>query len=60
MEVVELLRELQVYRSTGVATIKFSKNQELAEKFIAFLVSEDSKKIYRKHVGVTLSLETRG
>jgi len=49
MEVVELPKELQVYRSTGVATIKFSKNKELAKKFIDFLVSENGKKIYREY-----------
>jgi len=49
MEVVELPKELQVYRSTGVATIKFSKNKELTKKFINFLVSENGKKIYRQY-----------
>ena len=46
MEVVELPKELQVYRSTGVAIVKFSRNKELAKKFIDFLVSETGKKIY--------------
>ena len=46
MEVVELPKDLQVYRSTGVAVVKFSKNKELASKFIDFLVSESGKKIY--------------
>jgi len=49
MEVVELPKELQVYRSTGVAVLKFSKNKELADKFIDFLVSESGKKIYREY-----------
>ncbi|MDH5374841.1 MAG: substrate-binding domain-containing protein [Candidatus Bathyarchaeota archaeon] len=49
MEVVELPEELQVYRSTGVATIKFSKHKELAKKFIDFLVSENGKKIYMEY-----------
>ena len=49
MEVVELPKELQVYRSTGVAVVKFSKNKELAKKFIDFLVSESCKKIYREY-----------
>ena len=48
MEVVELPKELQVYRSTGVAVVKFSKNKELGKKFIDFLVSENGKKIYRE------------
>ena len=49
MQVVELPKELQVYRSTSVAVVKFSKNKELAEKFIDFLVSESGKKIYRDY-----------
>ena len=49
MEVVELPKELQVYRSTGVATIMFSKHKELTKKFIDFLVSENGKKIYREY-----------
>ncbi len=47
MEVVELPKTLQVYRSTGVAVVKFSKDKELTKKFINFLVSENGKKIYR-------------
>jgi len=49
MEVVELPKELHVYRSTGVATIMFSKHKELTKKFIDFLVSENCKKIYREY-----------
>jgi len=49
MEVVELPKELPIYRSTGVAVVKFSKNKELASKFIDFLVSESGKKIYREY-----------
>jgi len=49
MEVVELPKELQVYRSTGVAVVKFSRNKELAKKYIDFLVSENGKKTYRKY-----------
>jgi len=49
MEVVELPKELQIYRSTGVAVVKFSRNKELAAKFIDFLVSEGGKKIYREY-----------
>jgi len=49
MEVVELPKELQVYRSTGVAVVKFSRNKELADKSIKFLVSERGKKSYREY-----------
>ena len=49
MEVVELPKDLQICRSMGVAVVKFSKNKELASKFIDFLVSESGKKIYREY-----------
>ena len=49
IEVVELPKELQIFRSTGVAVVKFSKNKELAKKFIDFLISEEGKKIYREY-----------
>ncbi len=49
MEVVELPKELQVYRSTGVAVVKFSKNKEIAKKFVDFLVSESGKRIYTEY-----------
>ncbi len=49
MEVVELPKKLQVYRSTGVALVKFSKKKELAKKFINFVVSESGRKIYREY-----------
>jgi molybdate transport system substrate-binding protein len=55
MEVVELPKDLQVHRSTGVAVIKSTKKKELAEKFIDFLVSDKGKEIYEEygwhHVG---------
>jgi len=46
MEVVELPKELQVYRSTGVAVVKFSRNKELAKKFLNFVTSERCKRIW--------------
>jgi molybdate transport system substrate-binding protein len=49
MEVVDLPQNLQVYRSTGVAVIRFAKNKDLAEKFIGFLVSPEGKKIYKEY-----------
>ncbi len=48
-DVVELPQEFQVHRSTGVAVIEFTKNAELAEKFIVFLVSDEGRKIYEKY-----------
>ena len=49
MEVVELPKELQVHRSTGVAVIKFSRNKGLAKKFLDFVTSESGRKIYKEY-----------
>ena len=49
MEVVELPKELQVYRSTAIGVITFSKRKELANRFIEFSVSESGKKMYREY-----------
>lgn len=49
MDIIELPRDLQVHRSTAVGVIAFSKNKELAKKFIDFLVSEKGKKIYENY-----------
>jgi molybdate transport system substrate-binding protein len=55
MDVVELPKDLQVHRSTAIGVIAFSKNKELAKKFIDFLVSDSGKRIYEEygwyHVG---------
>ena len=45
-EIVELPKELQVYRSTGVAVVEYSKNKNLARRFINFLTSKEGRKIY--------------
>ena len=49
MDVVELPKDLEVYRSTAIGIIAFSKHKELARKFIDFLVSERGKKIYKEY-----------
>jgi len=49
MDLVELPKDLQVHRSTAIGVIAFSKNKELAKKFIGFLVSEKGKKIYEEY-----------
>jgi accessory colonization factor AcfC len=49
MDKVDLPSELQVHRSTAIGTISFSKNKELAKKFIDFLVSEKGKEIYEEY-----------
>jgi len=48
MDIVELPKDLQVYRSTAIGVITFSKNKELATKFIDFLVSDNGKKVYEE------------
>ncbi|MDQ1279428.1 MAG: molybdate transport system substrate-binding protein [Thermoproteota archaeon] len=45
-EIIELPFDLQVYRSTVAGMISYSKNPELAKKFIDFLVTDEVKKIY--------------
>lgn len=45
-ETIEIPKELQVYRSTGVAVIEYSNNKELANRFIKSLTSEEGRKIY--------------
>ena len=49
MDVVKLPGDLQVHRSTAVGVITFSKNKELAKKFIDFLVSQEGKKVYEEY-----------
>jgi molybdate transport system substrate-binding protein len=49
MDRIELPKDLQVHRSTAIGVITFSKNKELANKFIDFLVSEEGKKIYEEY-----------
>lgn len=49
MDRIELPEDLQVHRSTGIGVISFSKNKELANKFVDFLVSEKGKRIYEKY-----------
>jgi len=48
-EAIELPYDLQVFRSTGVAVLNYSKNRELAGKFIDFLVSEEGRKVYEEY-----------
>ena len=48
-EVVELPRNLQVFRSTVAAIVSCSENKELANKFIDFLTSDETRKIYASY-----------
>ena len=47
-EAIELPRDLQVYRSTAVQTISFTRNQELSERLITFLLSPEGIDIYKR------------
>lgn len=51
MEVVELPKELQVYRSTGVAVVKSSKNKESARS-LTFLYRKVARKSTENMVGI--------
>jgi accessory colonization factor AcfC len=46
---VELPREMQVRRSTTAGMFTFSKRQEEAEAFLAFLRTEEARAVYRKY-----------
>jgi len=49
MDIIGLPKDLQVHRSTAIGVITFSKNKELAKKFIDFLISEEGKGIYEEY-----------
>ena len=49
MDRIDLPKDLEVHRSTAIGVIAFSKNKELAKKFIDFLVSAKGKKIYEEY-----------
>jgi ABC-type molybdate transport system substrate-binding protein len=38
-----------VMSSVNVGVLKFTKNRDLAEKFAAFLTSEEGRSIFEKH-----------
>jgi molybdate transport system substrate-binding protein len=48
-EAIELPPNLQVFRSTVAGIISYSKNKELARKFINFLTSDRVQKIYASY-----------
>jgi accessory colonization factor AcfC len=48
-EVIELPHDLQVFRSTVVAMISYTKNVELSQKFIDFLTTNEVRKIYSEY-----------
>lgn len=53
IEAIELHKEIQVYRSTIIATTTFTENKETANKLIRFLTSKEGKKTYEKYGWIT-------
>lgn len=49
VDAVELPKEIQVYRSTLIATTTYTENRETADEFINFLTSEQGRTIYSKY-----------
>jgi accessory colonization factor AcfC len=45
-EVIELPPDLQVFRSTPVAVITYTKDATLSRKLVDFLTSDEGRKIY--------------
>ena len=45
-EVIELPKDLQVFRSTVAAMISYTKDTQLSQKFIDFLTTDEVRKIY--------------
>ena len=49
IDVIEIPKEQQVLRGTGVGLLSFSKEPEAAKKFMNFLASPDSRKFYKEY-----------
>ena len=49
IEVIEIPKEQQVLRGTGVGLLSFSKEPEAATQFMNFLASPDSRKFYKEY-----------
>lgn len=52
-EVIELPRDLQVFRSTVIGIIRYTKNRALAQRFVDFLISDEGRKIYSDYSWAT-------
>ncbi|MDP2900255.1 MAG: substrate-binding domain-containing protein [Candidatus Bathyarchaeota archaeon] len=48
-EVVEMPRELQIFRSTAAQVVTYTKDLELSKRFIEFLVSPEGRRIYSEN-----------
>ena len=53
IEVVEMPKEQQVLRGTGVGLLSFSKEPEAAKQFMNFLASPESREFYVQYGWVT-------
>ncbi len=53
IEVIEMPKEQQVLRGTGVGLLSFSKEPEAAKQFMDFLASSESRKFYTQYGWVT-------
>ncbi len=49
IEVIEMPKEQQVLRGTGVGLLSFSKEPQAAKQFMDFLASSDSRKFYKEY-----------
>ena len=49
IEVIELPKEQQVLRGTGVGLLSFSKEPEAAKQFMDFLASSESQEFYKEY-----------
>jgi len=58
IEVIEMPKEQQVLRGTGVGLLSFSKESEAAKQFMDFLASAESQKFYKKYGWVTQDGQT--
>jgi molybdate transport system substrate-binding protein len=48
-DTVELPRDIQVFRSTAVQVVSYTRDEALSRKFINFLTSTDGRQIYEEH-----------
>ena len=48
-EVIEMPRELQVFRSTAAQVVTYTKDLELSRRFIEYLISPEGRRIYSEN-----------
>lgn len=48
-EVVEMPRELQVFRSTAAQAVTYTRDAELSRRFIEYLISPEGRRIYSEN-----------